>query len=42
MTLLHEQARASSATLLTISHDPCILQGFDRSLSLPDLSGEST
>jgi len=42
MALLHEQARTSGTTLLTISHDPGILQGFDRSLSLPDLSGEST
>lgn len=35
--LLHEQARRAGATLIMVTHDPALLGGFERHLSLPEL-----
>jgi len=37
VALLHEQARRAGATLVMVTHDPSLLGGFDRHVSLPDL-----
>ena len=37
VALLREQARLAGATLIMVTHDPEVLDGFDRVVSLPDL-----
>ncbi|MCB1232209.1 MAG: ABC transporter ATP-binding protein [Verrucomicrobiae bacterium] len=37
VALLREQARAAGATLIMVTHDPEVLDGFDRVVKLPDL-----
>lgn len=37
VALLHDQARQAGATLIMVTHEPSLLAGFDRHLSLPEL-----
>ena len=37
VALLREQAREARATLIMVTHDPEVLEGFDRVVKLPDL-----
>lgn len=37
VALLREQARAAGATLIMVTHDPEVLDGFDRVVRLPEL-----
>ncbi len=37
VALLREQSRAADATLIMVTHDPEVLDGFDRVVKLPDL-----
>lgn len=37
VALLRDQARAAGATLVMVTHDPEVLDGFDRVVKLPDL-----
>lgn len=40
VTVLREQARLAGATLIMVTHDPEVLDGFDRVVRLPDLLAE--
>ena len=37
VALLHDQARHAGATLVMVTHEPSLLGGFDRHISLPEL-----
>ncbi|MBU6301837.1 MAG: ATP-binding cassette domain-containing protein [Verrucomicrobia bacterium] len=37
VALLHDQARQAGAALIMVTHEPSLLSGFDRHLSLPEL-----
>jgi putative ABC transport system ATP-binding protein len=37
VALLHDQARQAGATLIMVTHEPSLLAGFDRHISLPEL-----
>ncbi len=40
VALLRERAKAAGATLIMVTHDPEVLDGFDRVVKLPDLLGK--
>lgn len=40
MKLLHEQARATDATLIVVTHDHSLLGGFDRHLDFAEIAAE--
>ena len=41
MKLLHEQARATDATLIVVTHDHSLLNGFDRHLDFAEIAAEA-
>ena len=41
MKLLHEQARATDATLIVVTHDHSLLGGFDRHLDFAEIAAEA-
>lgn len=41
VALLHEQARQAGAALIMVTHEPSLLSGFDRHISLPELQASA-
>ncbi|RFC48126.1 MAG: putative ABC transport system ATP-binding protein/lipoprotein-releasing system ATP-binding protein [Verrucomicrobia bacterium] len=41
VALLHDQARQAGAALIMVTHEPSLLSGFDRHISLPELQANA-